>query len=168
MKRLFFGLLVLSGLAITVSAAPADSMSDMSGDSMPGMTAKPAPTAAPGSGTKGAAHGAAQPAPAAPVQRPSVQPAAAMPAMSADASVPWKTAAFALVAIILVGAVVMRRDHRATTIALVVGAAVFVGELAVLQQRFAASAMDMSTMSDTKGVGPLPVTLATVGAANGR
>jgi RND family efflux transporter MFP subunit len=170
MTRLFFCLLVLSGLAITVSAAPADSMPGMSGDSMPGMTAKPAPTAAPGSGTKGAAHGAAQPAPAqpTPVQRPSVQPVAAMPAMSADTSGPWKTAAFALVAIILVGAIVIRRDHRATTIALVVGAAVFVVTLAVLQQRFAAPAMDMSTMSDTKGVGPLPVTLATVGAANGR
>jgi HlyD family secretion protein len=164
MKRLFFCLVVLSSLTIITFAAFADSMPGMSGDSMPGMTAKPARTAAPRSGIQASAHGAAQPAPA---QSALAQPAAVMPVMSGDTSGPWKTAAFALVAIILVGAVIIRRDRRATTIAMVVAAAVFVVALALLQQRFAAPAMDMSTMSDTKGAGPLPVTLATVGAANG-
>ena len=123
MKRLFSCLVVLSSLTIITFAAFADSMPGMSGDSMPGMTAKPARTAAPRSGIQASAHGAAQPAPA---QSALAQPAAVMPVMSGDTSGPWKTAAFALVAIILVGAVIIRRDRRATTIAMVVAAAVFV------------------------------------------
>jgi HlyD family secretion protein len=180
MKRLFFCLLVLSGLAINAIAVRADSMPGMSDDSMPGMTAKPATTAASGPGHRASARAAEQPVRAlparpapAPAQPAAAQPAAgmsaaAMAAMPADTSGPWKTAAFALVAIVLAGAVVLRRDRRATTVALVVGAAVFVVALAVLQQRFAAPAMDMTAMSDTKGAGPLPVTLAAVGASNGR
>jgi len=136
-------------------------MPGMSADSMPGMTAAPAtpaPTAAPRAG-------AAAPVPARP-QSKATQPA--MSSLSAEGWGPWKTAAIALMAIVIVGAVILRRDRRATTVALVAGAAVFVIALALSQRRFAAPAMDMSTLSDTQGVGPIPVTLATVAAANGR
>jgi RND family efflux transporter MFP subunit len=96
------------------------------------------------------------------------QSAGAAPAMASDSSGPWKTAALALVAILLIGAVVLRRDRSATTLGLLAGAAAFVVLLALLQQRFTAPAMDMSAMSETKGAGPVPVTFATVGTANGR
>lgn len=96
------------------------------------------------------------------------QGSAAAPAMSSDTSGPWKIAALALLAILLIGAAVVRRDRSALTIGPVAGAAAFVVVLALLQQRFTAPAMDMSAMSETKGAGPLPVSFATVSAANGR
>jgi RND family efflux transporter MFP subunit len=93
---------------------------------------------------------------------------AASPAMAADTSGPWKTAALALFAILVIGAAVLRRERSLKSLGLVAGAAAFVVALALLQQRFTAPAMDMSAMSETKGAGPLPVTFATVSAANGR
>jgi RND family efflux transporter MFP subunit len=94
--------------------------------------------------------------------------AAASSTMAADASGPWKTAALALFAILVIGAAVLRRERSMKSLGLVAVAAAFVVVLALLQQRFTAPAMDMSAMSETKGAGPLPVTFASVSAANGR
>ena len=74
----------------------------------------------------------------------------------------WRNAVFALVTLLVIGAFVLRRDRRPLTFALFSVAIIIVLALALLQNRFAAPAMDMSAMSTVRGSGATPVTLATV------
>jgi RND family efflux transporter MFP subunit len=94
------------------------------------------------------------------------QSGATMSGMSSSAGNPdaWRYAAIAL-AIILVFAllvVVVRRDRRPLTVGIVLGAALIVIVLAVVQARFAAPAMDMASMASVQGSAATPVTLAAV------
>ena len=74
----------------------------------------------------------------------------------------WRNAVFALIALLLVGAMVLRKDRRPVTLGLVIGAALLVLLLAIGQSRYAAPAMDMSSMSSIQGTGATPVVFATV------
>jgi len=76
----------------------------------------------------------------------------------------WRTATFVLIGIILVGALVLRRDRRPGTVALVAIVALIVFGLALAQARFAAPAMDMTSMQTAAGNAPTPVTLAVIGS----
>ncbi|MBC5824412.1 MAG: efflux RND transporter periplasmic adaptor subunit [Candidatus Eremiobacteraeota bacterium] len=87
---------------------------------------------------------------------------AAMAGMSSGDVTAWRTAVFGLFAIILVGAFVLRGDRRPATFGVFVSATVLVLIMALLQNRYAAPAMDMSSMSTMRGSGPMPVTLVTV------
>ncbi len=73
----------------------------------------------------------------------------------------WRTATFALVAIVLVGALALRY-RRPGMIALIVLAAIVVVIVAATQARFGSSSMDMASMQSAAGVAPVPVTFATV------
>jgi RND family efflux transporter MFP subunit len=90
----------------------------------------------------------------------------AMSGMSSSAGNPdaWRYAAIALAIILVVAllVVVVRRDRRPLTIGIVLGAALVVIVLAVVQARFAAPAMDMASMSSVAGSAATPVTLAAV------
>jgi RND family efflux transporter MFP subunit len=95
----------------------------------------------------------------------------AIPGMSSSAGNPdaWRYAAIAL-AIILAFAllvVVVRRDRRPLTVAIVLGAAVVVIVLAVVQAKFAAPSMDMTSMASVQGSAATPVTLAAVRTSSG-
>jgi RND family efflux transporter MFP subunit len=96
---------------------------------------------------------------------------AGMSGMSSSGGNPaaWKYAALALAAILVLAlvVVVVRRDRRPLTLAIVLGAALVVVVLAAVQARYAAPAMDMSAMSSVEGTAPTPVTLATVRTAPG-
>lgn len=74
----------------------------------------------------------------------------------------WRNALFALIALMLIGAFVLRRDRRPKTIGLFVAAGLLVLVLAVLQNRYASSATDTASMSNMQGTGATPVTLTTV------
>jgi RND family efflux transporter MFP subunit len=92
-----------------------------------------------------------------------------MSGMSSGAGNPdaWKYAAIAL-AVILVLAVlliVVRRDRRPLTLGIVLGAVAVVIALAIVQAKFAAPAMDMAAMSNMQGSAATPVTLARVSFA---
>jgi len=80
----------------------------------------------------------------------------------------WRNAVFALVALLLVGAIVLRKDRRPITLGLLVAAAFLVLFLAIGQSRYAAPAMDMSSMSRVQGTGATPVVLATVRSGESR
>lgn len=91
---------------------------------------------------------------------------AGMASMSSGSGNPdaWKYATIAL-AVILAAAlviVVVRRDRRPLTLAIVFGAALIVVGLAAVQAKYAAPAMDMTAMSSVQGNAPTPVTLAAV------
>jgi HlyD family secretion protein len=85
-----------------------------------------------------------------------------MPGMSAGDPTAWRIATFALVGVILVGALVLRRDRRPGVIALVTIVALIVFGLALVQARFASPAMDMASMQSAAGSAPAPVTLAII------
>ncbi len=87
-----------------------------------------------------------------------------MPGMSGPGDpTAWRTATFVLIGVILVGALVLRRDRRTVTIALVVGVALVVVVVAIAQSRYGSPAIDMTSMQSAAGSAPVPVTLATVG-----
>lgn len=90
----------------------------------------------------------------------------AMPGMSSSAGNPeaWKYAAIALAVILVLAllVVVVRRDRRPLTIGIVLGAAVVVIVLAVFQAKYAAPATDMAAMTNVQGSAPTPVILAFV------
>ncbi len=90
----------------------------------------------------------------------------AAPVMASGDPDAWRTATFALIAIIVVGAFVLVRDRRPMTIALFGLAGAVVVGLAVAQARFAAPAMDMASMQSAAGTAPVPVTIAVVGPAS--
>ncbi len=79
-----------------------------------------------------------------------------------DASA-WRTATFALIAVILIGVLVLRRDRRPWTIALIVIAGLVVLGMAFAQSQNGSSTTDMASMQGARGSAPIPVTLATVG-----
>lgn len=86
--------------------------------------------------------------------------------MSSSAGNPdaWKYAALALAVILVLAVlvVVVRRDRRPLTVGIVLGAALVVIVLAVVQARYAAPAIDMTAMSSIQGTASIPVTLAAV------
>ena len=96
---------------------------------------------------------------------PSTDSMASMSTGNADA---WRIAAFALIAIVIIGAVVLYRDRRPATIAAIVVVALIVLGLAVAQARFGSPSMDMTSMQSANGNAPAPVTLFTIsGSRNG-
>ena len=90
---------------------------------------------------------------------PSTDSMASMSSGNADV---WRIAAFALIAIVIIGAVVLYRDRRPATIAAIVVVALIVLGLAVAQARFGSPSMDMSSMQSASGNAPAPVTLYTI------
>lgn len=83
----------------------------------------------------------------------------------------WRTATFALAAILVIAIVALllvRRDRRPLTIGIALAGAVLTIALAVVQARFASAPMDMSAMAAVQGDAPTPVTLATVTSTDGR
>ena len=93
----------------------------------------------------------------------------AMEGMSSTSGSPdaWKYAAIALAVVLAAGVVLVgvRKDRRPTTLVILLGAALVVLGLAVVQARYAAPPMDMVAMSNVQGNGATPVTLAPVRAA---
>ena len=79
----------------------------------------------------------------------------------------WHDATFALIVVLVIGALVLWRNRRPLTIALVVIAALVVVGLAYAQSRYGSSSADMSTMQSAPGAAPVPVTLARVGKEAG-
>lgn len=75
----------------------------------------------------------------------------------------WRTATFVLIGVILIGALVLRRDRRPRTIAFVVIVGLIVLGLTIAQARFASPAMDRTSMQTAAGSAPVPVTLAVIG-----
>jgi len=90
----------------------------------------------------------------------------AMAGMSSSAGNPdaWKYAAGALAVILVLAmlVVIVRRDRRPLTIGIVLGSALVVVVLAIVQARFASPSMDMTAMSSVQGSASTPVTLAFV------
>lgn len=95
-----------------------------------------------------------------------MKPSGSIPGMSmssgADANA-WRSATFALLAVILVGAIVLGRNRRTATIAMAAVAALVIVGIAFAQSRNGSSSMDMASMQSLQGSGPVPVTLATIG-----
>ncbi len=75
---------------------------------------------------------------------------------------PWRDATFALVAIILIGALVFRRDRGPVTIAFVLVGAVAALGLAIAQSRVPGGGASMTSMQGASGSAPVPVTVARV------
>lgn len=75
----------------------------------------------------------------------------------------WRNATFALMAVILIGALVLWRNRSPVAIAMVVIAGLTIVGLAFAQSRGGSSSMDMASMQSERGSAPVPVTLATVG-----
>ncbi|MDQ6929437.1 MAG: efflux RND transporter periplasmic adaptor subunit [Candidatus Eremiobacteraeota bacterium] len=71
----------------------------------------------------------------------------------------WRNALFALIALMLIGVFVLRRDRSPKVAGLFVAAGLIILVLAILQNRYTAPATDMSSMSNMKGTGATPVTL---------
>ncbi len=82
--------------------------------------------------------------------------------MSADDAAPWRNATFALVALIAIGALVLRRNRHPAVVGFVVVAGLVILGLAYAQARFVSPAMDMNAMQNVGGSAPVPVTLARV------
>ena len=90
----------------------------------------------------------------------------AMAGMSASGGNPdawkWSALALAILLVAVVFVVVIRRDRRPLTLSIAVGAAFVVIAFAAIQAKYAAPAMDMTTMASIPGSAALPVTLASV------
>ncbi|MDQ2680385.1 MAG: efflux RND transporter periplasmic adaptor subunit [Candidatus Eremiobacteraeota bacterium] len=82
-------------------------------------------------------------------------------------STAWRTASFVLVGVFFIGVLVLRRDRRRGTVALVVVAALIVLGLAALQARYSQPAMDMASMQSVGGGDSIPVTLASISDSAG-
>ena len=94
---------------------------------------------------------------------------AGMASSSAGDPGPWRSATFLLLTLVLIGAIIVRRDRRSTTIAALVLGAVAIAGVAALQVRAAAqpgsmNGMDMNAMNDVPGDGPIPVRTVSVRA----
>ncbi len=77
----------------------------------------------------------------------------------------WRTAAYALAVILIVGLLAVllgRRDRRPLTLGISIAAVVLTLVLATVQARYAAPPMDMAAMASVQGDAPTPVTLAAV------
>lgn len=95
---------------------------------------------------------------------PAANPSAAMPATSAppgDASA-WRNATLALIAVLIIGALALRRQRSPATVAMAIVAGVIIVAIAYAQSRAGSSSMDGSSMQAAQGSAPIPVTLATV------
>jgi RND family efflux transporter MFP subunit len=78
-----------------------------------------------------------------------------------DGSAPWRTAFFALLGVIVVGYLVLRRDRRPIALVLSAAAIAVIVALAFAQWRYAPAPM-VSSMAQTHGDAPVPVTLTVV------
>ena len=87
---------------------------------------------------------------------------AGMDASSAGDASAWRNATFALLAVILIGALVLWRNRRPATIAMVVIAGLAVVAIAFAQSRSGSSSTNMASMQGAQGSAPIPVTLATI------
>ncbi|GAC1548650.1 MAG: hypothetical protein NVS2B17_33420 [Candidatus Velthaea sp.] len=92
--------------------------------------------------------------------------AGGMAGMSSSSGNPdaWKWAALALAIILgaVVFIVIVRKDRRPLTLAIVAGAVIVVVAFAAIQSKYAAPAMDMTSMASIPGNAAVPVTLASV------
>lgn len=70
----------------------------------------------------------------------------------------WLIGVPVLIAVIVIGALVLRRDRRPVTIGFVVAAALVVIAITMARAKYASSALDMSSMQSASGVAPIPVT----------
>ncbi len=139
-RRLLFAcagvLTILAVLAIPVLAAPMTTMAPATSATMAPMTQSPAQI---------------------------VHNSMAGTSMNgASDATPWRDAVFALVAVILVGVLVLRRDRSPSTIGLVAVAALVVLGMAYAQSRNSSTAANMGSMQGARGSAPVPVTLARV------
>ena len=91
---------------------------------------------------------------------------AGMNMSSGDASA-WRNATFALIAVIVIGALVLWRNRRPVTIAMVVIVGLIIVGIAFAQSRSGSPSMDMASMQTAHGSAPIPVTLATIGGDPG-
>lgn len=142
-----------------------DSNSSMAG--IPGMAGSappsPAPTAkAASNAASGANMGSMPGMPNAPPAASAAGPSGAAMASMAASGDPgaWRSATYALIAILLVGAfvIVVRRDRRPLTIGIALGAGLLTVVLAAFDARFAPSPMDMTALSNVSGSAATPVT----------
>lgn len=79
----------------------------------------------------------------------------------------WQIGIPVLLAFMVIGALVLRRDRRPPTIALVSVAIVLVVGITAARAKFASPAMDMSSMQLASGVAPIPVTTTVLRNAQG-
>ena len=100
----------------------------------------------------------------------SAQPGGAMSGMdmsSGGDAAAWRNATFALIAVIVIGALVLWRNRRPVTIAMVVIVGLVIVGIAFAQSRSGSPSMDMSSMQTAQGSAPVPVTLAVIGGDPG-
>jgi len=91
-----------------------------------------------------------------------------MASMSASGdNAAWHNAAFGLIVVLVIGMLVLWRNRRPLTIALVVIAALVVVGLGYAQSRYGSSSGDMSSMQSAPGAAPVPVTLVHVDKESG-
>lgn len=79
----------------------------------------------------------------------------------------WQIGIPILLAVLVIGVLILRRDRRPLTIGLVVSAVLLVIVTTALRAKFASPAMDMSTMQSASGVAPIPVTTTVLRDAQG-
>ncbi len=79
----------------------------------------------------------------------------------------WRVGVPVLVAVLIVGAFVLRRDRRPLTIAFVAAAALVVLALTVVRWKYASPTGDMSSMQAVAGQAPIPVTAIVLRDAKG-
>lgn len=69
----------------------------------------------------------------------------------------WRAAFFALLALVVISFLVLRRERRPVVLGLSAAAVIVIVLLAVLQARYAPAPMDMSSMENVPGSAPVPV-----------
>ena len=79
----------------------------------------------------------------------------------------WRNSTFALIAVIIIGALVLWRNRRPVTITMVVIVGLVVVGIAFAQSRSGSASMDMASMQTAQGSAPVPVMLATIGGDPG-
>ena len=79
----------------------------------------------------------------------------------------WRNATFALIAVIIIGALVLWRNRRPVTIAMLVIVGLVIVGIAFAQSRSGSPSMDMASMQTAQGSAPIPVALATIGGDPG-
>lgn len=92
----------------------------------------------------------------------SMNAASASPVAMPDSTGAWQRATFALLVVMLVGALAFRRYPRATTLVMLVAASAAIVAIAFLQSRGNSPAEGMSSTQSAQGGAPVPVTFATV------
>lgn len=86
--------------------------------------------------------------------------------MSGD-NAAWRNGIIVLIVVLVIGALVLRRDRRPLTIAIVVIAVLVVMGFAYAQSRYGSGSTNTSSMQGAAGVAPIPVTFARVGGQAG-